>query len=393
MKKRMGIVLLCICFALMGCSQNDLTEASNTEDPNMSLAERLDVINAIHSIAPYDQLLPRQVLDGYILEEYILSDYSENAMTKYGWVSLSFRGSDGTNLSVSINAFDDEAEQEHCIADPNDPKTYDVSWYSQQDDPRPERYSFDGLFYAKDLTIELVEARIGNFVPGEGFSIDVGVICGDWKVQYRWNTYTMKLQELPVSAQQIFEMIMSSKYYTEGSSVVLGSGFSATLAESAAYSVSPFDRLFPREVLEGYEGLDVYIACTFGKISGHITLINDEGIKVEIDLREYKKDMDVIANPDDPKTYDMVWYSQNPRSSKFSLNGLFYADDLTEELIEARMGLFAPGEIFDFTTGVLCDDYVVSYYWYPTNKEYPNELPISAQEMYDMITSSRYFTE
>jgi hypothetical protein len=127
---------------------------------------------------------------------------------------------------------------------------------------------------------------------------------------------------------------------------------------------------------------------------GTLVLQNEEGIQIEIAVDKYKQGKDVVADPNDPKTYDALWYSQQSEKPKETYSkGLFHAKDITPGLIEARMGTFTPGEKFNFRVAVLCGDYVVTYRWYPTNKEYPEELPISALQMLRMITSARYFTE
>ncbi len=142
------------------------------------------------------------------------------------------------------------------------------------------------------------------------------------------------------------------------------------------YSVAPYDQLLPRKVLSGYALVDFYVSRIEGEKSGTVTYLNDKGIKIEVSMFTYKQDVDVIADPENPETY----------------NGLFLAKDLAPKLIEARMETFVPRESFDFKVGVLCDNYRVTYRWYPSEK-YPEEQPISAKQIYDMITSSRYFTK
>ena len=243
---------------------------------------------------------------------------------------------------------------------------------------------------------------MGLVTSGKADSFSVGVLCGDWQVVYRVSLPDEHLEAQLISAQQMYDMVTSSLYYTGEGNVNLEADTGIPLADfaitqeerNALYSIAPYDQLFPRKILDGYVLADMYLSYIDGTKSGSVTLLNDEGIKIEISMSKYKQNSDVIADPNDPKTYDAVWYSQQneDRPENYSPKGLFHAKDLTPVLVAARMGTFVPGEKFHFRVGALCGEYLVNYHWYPSS-ECPQTQPISAWQMYDMITSSQYFTE
>ena len=207
MKKVVCILTLCVCLIMAGCAPSIKTD--------LNYFNQEEELNAFYSISPYDQLLPREILDGYTLDGYNWDNLLDSSMDKQRYINLHFCNDEGLKFFVSVRKFVADTIPYSYIADPNDPKTYDVEWYSQQGEHYPKNYSLGGLFYAKDLTSELIEARMGNFVSGVDPSFNVGVLCGDWQVDYTVYLPNENPEIRPVVAQQTYDMITSSLYYTE----------------------------------------------------------------------------------------------------------------------------------------------------------------------------------
>ncbi len=207
MKKVVCVFTMCICLVLAGCATNLCTDL-NYFNPEEEL-------NAFYSITPYDQLLPREILDGYALDGYNWDNVLDSSMDKQRSINLQFCNDKGMKFFVSVRKFVADTIPHSYIADPNDPTTYDVQWYFLQGEHYPDKYSLDGLFYAKDLTPEFIEARVGSVVSGEELSFSVGVLCDDWRVDYRVNFPNGTMETRAVVAQQMYDMITSSLYYTK----------------------------------------------------------------------------------------------------------------------------------------------------------------------------------
>lgn len=98
----------------------------------------------------------------------------------------------------------------------------------------------------------------------------------------------------------------------------------------------------------------------------------------------------IIADPRKPETYDIApYYSYLETPDSVGADapktiGLFRAEDITKQIIEKRMYVFANG-LCKADIEVLCGDYIVAYQYSGTE--------LSAQLVYDMITSSCYFLD
>lgn len=220
MKKVVCILTLCVCLILIGCAPS--VPAEEVDAPEWSkgvngLFHPDLELSAAYSVAPYDQLLPWEIPDGYVVESCLLDGIApDSSAEKIDLVSVKLQNGKGINLSVRVRKFEEDRIPHSYIADPNDPETYDVIWFSQQSEPYPENYSLEGLFYAKDLTPELIEKRMGRFVSGEVHStFSVGVVCDEWEVVcHGYLSEEYSGAEL-ISAQQVYDMITSSRYFAK----------------------------------------------------------------------------------------------------------------------------------------------------------------------------------
>jgi hypothetical protein len=83
MKKRIGILVLCVCLVLAGCTSN----MSNTPDLTRSVEDAFDPekeLNVLYSISPYGQLLPRELPEGFALSGYLLQNHSDVSQSRDG---------------------------------------------------------------------------------------------------------------------------------------------------------------------------------------------------------------------------------------------------------------------------------------------------------------------
>lgn len=182
----------------------------------------------------------------------------------------------------------------------------------------------------------------------------------------------------------------------------------------ALYATAPYQDYLPQTVLEGFTFVEGYgVVCD---VPAHKDLslwyANEDGI-----LLRFGMDMSIvppIADPKKPETYSIAWYLEwrkspppeayNPLGQvmppeNYSVDGLFRAEDLSEDLYEAvfegrtQTDTNEDGTPSHTSTSfsVICGEYRVHYGLSKTwdAGEEPEWIPYN--EIYEMITSAKYF--
>lgn len=179
---------------------------------------------------------------------------------------------------------------------------------------------------------------------------------------------------------------------------------------NALYNTATYQNLLPQTVLDSFTFVEGYgVACDVPEHENvHLDFINEDGISLAIGIS--KGIYEPIADPEKPETYFIAWYVEwkkspppeayNPMGQllppeDYSTAGLFYPEDLSENVLEGRTYTSTndAGEPSDTSTTitVVCGEYRV---FYSLSKnwaagEEPEWIPYN--EIYEMITSAKYF--
>ena len=179
---------------------------------------------------------------------------------------------------------------------------------------------------------------------------------------------------------------------------------------SEFFATTSFKNYFPQTILEGFTFTEGFvITCDVPEHEKVILeYMNADDILLKITL-----DMSIeppIADPEKPETYSIAWYREWKKTAppeaydplgrlvppeNYSTLGLFRAEDLSEKVLEGRTHpqINRQGQTTGKQTSIsiICGEYRL---WYMLYKEWnPGEDQewIPYNEIYEMMTSSKYF--
>lgn len=160
------------------------------------------------------------------------------------------------------------------------------------------------------------------------------------------------------------------------------------------YTTEPYASLLPQSIL-----LNLQLKSSY--LTEYDEIANPEDKKflslvfesqnaqryLEIKIRE-PYEYERLADPNDPSTYRFSLY-YGPIENEGAvggelppISGLFYAEDITQEIATDRIYVFKDG-LCKAEIDIICGDFVVCYGYTGT--------PISGADLYGMITSSNWF--
>lgn len=171
--------------------------------------------------------------------------------------------------------------------------------------------------------------------------------------------------------------------------------FSAPSLEEL-YTTEPYASLLPQSMLPDLQLKSSYLT-EYDEIANpedkkYLSLVfesqNAQRYQ-EIKIRE-PYEYERLADPNDPSTYRLSLY-YGPVENEGAvggnlppISGLFYAEDITQEITADRVYVFKDG-LCKAEIDIICGDYVVCYGY--------TGVPISGADFYSMITSSNWFAK
>lgn len=160
------------------------------------------------------------------------------------------------------------------------------------------------------------------------------------------------------------------------------------------YETKPYDQLLPHTKPQGFTLETAQCERKRGELTGpiqalYLQYIREDGSTLSVTIDEYYNAN--IANPLRPETYSLkIYYEESHKNSyyySYSHSGLFYPEDITLETVAAR--IYSGERLKQYyachaQVGVLIDRQVhISYSYYGSI--------ITPEELYEMITSAKYF--
>ena len=160
------------------------------------------------------------------------------------------------------------------------------------------------------------------------------------------------------------------------------------------YTIKPYDQLLPHTKPQGFTLETAQCERKRGELTGpiqalYLQYIREDGSTLSVTIDEYYNAN--IANPLRPETYSLkIYYEESHKNSyyySYSHSGLFYPEDITLETVAAR--IYSGERLKQYyachaQVGVLIDRQVhISYSYYGSI--------ITPEELYEMITSAKYF--
>lgn len=303
--------------------------------------------------------------------------------------SLIFRSDDRkSDLEIQLRPFG-AADR---IADPAEPQTYRLSVYFDRIDHGElgdDLSDMTGLFRASDMSFPILQDR--TYMTKEGLTvIRIELLCGNQVVSYAYTGES-------IDGVTFYRMIRSSDFFGEKEADSLPGyvpNFSSpTLAQ--LYMTAPFSGLLPQTIPSGCSFSESYlqeydpIANPDGSVylSVCFRIGEEPWDSLEIKIAEYDPEA-VCSDPAMRESYDLARYydlvaSGVSGAEAEGLVGLFRAEDLTPEIVGARI-CYPEREFCKAEISVVCDSYVVSYC-------YNSKTDLSAGSFYEMITSADFF--
>lgn len=165
---------------------------------------------------------------------------------------------------------------------------------------------------------------------------------------------------------------------------------------AALYKEYPYSEILPQKVPETLAFASSY-KTTYDPIANpnneqYLSLtFSTEKTNTSLEVKVVSYDGSaIIADPQKPETYDLApYYSYLETPGAVGADapkvlGLFRAEDISKQLVEKRIYVFADG-LCKAEIEVLCGEYVVAYQYVGAE--------LSAQLFCDMITSAHYFID
>ena len=220
--RKWGAMVACFCLFFSGIlaawrlnnqpSINDLPDPTQyvpglSDPPQYVPSYSSPELDDLYKEEPYSVLLPTKIPETLSLDSSYKAEYDPIAnpdSEQYLWLGFCSKQND-SSMELRVMEYNGKTP----MADPTKADTYDISLYYDYlkipgtvgaDAPK-----ITGLFWAKDLSLSIVEKRMYVFDDGL-CKAEIQILCGKYEVCYNY-------AGTEISPQLFYEVITSSQYF------------------------------------------------------------------------------------------------------------------------------------------------------------------------------------
>lgn len=168
-------------------------------------------LEKIFTMAPYDKLFPRKILDDYVFYSSYRTEYDPVIGAEGGgYLHVVFTASPDEPLSCTFEVSVRKVTTQRELADISNPQSFDLTYYYEvaKKDELPVKGNYFPTFLPEHISKELLEYRIYVFDDGL-CKASVDILFDNYVVSYSYNGYDSSA----LTAADLYQVIMSSQWF------------------------------------------------------------------------------------------------------------------------------------------------------------------------------------